>query len=66
MAGKIKRMIDVIIDTRSNGNTTIRGSVATKLILKGFNPAKFDAGTPDDPALIAKLRTIAQEMGVAV
>lgn len=66
MAGKIKKMINTIIDTRANGNDTIRGSVTTKLILKGFNPVKFDEQSPDDLELIQKLRLIGQEMGVAI
>ncbi len=66
MAGTIKRMINTIIDKRSNGNQTIRGSITTKLILKGFNPAKFSDATEDDRDQIQKLRAIALDMGVTV
>lgn len=66
MAGQIFKMINSIIDQRSNGNDTIASTTRTKLILKGINPDKFDAGSPDDPAVIEKLKTLAQEMNIAV
>ncbi|SPE39650.1 conserved hypothetical protein [Candidatus Sulfopaludibacter sp. SbA3] len=66
MAGQIKKMIDRVIEERAKGNPTIRSTTETKLILKGFNPSRFDAGSPDDPAVIAKLRTVAFEMGVNI
>jgi hypothetical protein len=36
----------------------------TKLILKGLNPDKFTAATPDDPAIISKVIEVSREMGV--
>jgi hypothetical protein len=64
MAGQIKNMIDSIIEARSRGNPTLVATTTTKLILKGFNPDKFTAASPDDPTTIAKLSIVAREMGV--
>ncbi|TAJ45296.1 hypothetical protein [Methanofollis fontis] len=64
MAGQINRMIEQIIDQRSQGDEILKTTTKTKLILKGINPEKFTSASPDDPAIIAKLNTIAGEMGV--
>jgi len=64
MTGTTKRMIDRIMAERAQGNRTLELTTRTKLILKGFNPDKFAATSPDNPVLIQKLATIAQEMGV--
>lgn len=64
MAGKIKQMIDQIIAKRANGNAAIEKVTKTKLVLKGVNPDNFNASSADDPAIIAKVRQIATELGV--
>lgn len=66
MAGQIKQMIDSIVAQRAKGNPTIALTTKTKLVLKGLNPDRFDAGSPDDPAVIAKVKAIAAELGVHV
>ncbi len=66
MAGQIKSMIDRVIAQRSRGNPTIAVTTRTKFILKGVNPDRFDPASPDDPAIIAKIKTIAVEMGVSL
>jgi len=62
MAGKIKQIIDTIIAQRSKGNSMLIGVVKTKLMLKGIDPGKFTAQSPDDPAIIAKLEAINKEL----
>ena len=66
MAGKIKNLIDLIIEKRSNGNPTIVGTTRAKLVLKGVNPNHYTASSEDDPAVIEQLRRIAKEFGVTV
>jgi hypothetical protein len=66
MAGQIKRMIDTIIEKRSHGNATIALTTKTKLILKGVNPDRFDHLSPDDPAVVSKIKAIGAEMGVSL
>ena len=62
MAGKIKEMIDTIIQERSKGNPDIAEMTKAKFILKGVNPNKFDISSVDDPVIIEKLYTIAKQL----
>lgn len=64
LAGRIKEMIDEIIKVRSKGNPAIVEMTIAKLILKGFNPNKFDNNSPDDNDIIEKLRNIAKQLNV--
>jgi len=64
LAGKIKRMIDDIIDERSKGNSAIKEMTIAKLILKGFNPKNFDENSDDDEVIIEKLIIIAKQLNV--
>ena len=66
MAGQVKVMIDKIIDERSKGNALLVSTTQTKLILKGFDPAKYDASSPDDPQVIARLREVAADLNVTL
>jgi hypothetical protein len=66
MAGQIKLMIESIISQRSKGNPTIALTTKTKLVLKGINPDRFDSTSADDPAVLAKVRAFATELGVRV
>lgn len=66
MMGQIRRMLDTIIEKRAKGNPTIAMTTKTKLILKGFNPDKFDHNSPDDPEILAKVRQVATELGVTL
>lgn len=66
MPGQIKSMLDSIIQQRAKGNSTIAGTTKTKLILKGVNPDRFNSSSPDDPAMLSKVRAIAVELGVSV
>jgi len=66
MAGKIKNMIEEIIEKRSNGNETIKNTTKTKLILKGIDPDVYDSSSEDLPDVVEKLKVIAQELGLAI
>ena len=66
MAGQVKTMIDRIIQQRSQGNALLASTTQTKLILKGFDPARYDATSPDDPAVIERLRQVAAELSVTL
>jgi len=57
-------MIETIIEKRAKGNPTVALTTKTKFILKGLNPGAFTASTPDDPAVIAKVKAIGAELGV--
>ena len=64
MAGKIKKMLDEIIEKKSGGHPTLMSTTKTKLILKGLNPDKYSAQSADDPVVIEKVLMAAREMGV--
>jgi hypothetical protein len=64
LSGKIKKLIDQIIEERSNGNPAIAEMTIAKLILKGLNPNKFDSCSADNPEIISKLLDIAKQLNV--
>ena len=66
MAGQIQRMIQTVITQKSKGNMVIANSIRTKLYLKGVAVDKYTAVSPDDPAVMQKVREIAKEFGVIV
>lgn len=66
MAGKIKRMIDLILEKRGRGNKILLNIIRTKLILKGINPDKYTLDAEDDETVITKLESLAQELEIAV
>ena len=66
MAGQVRAMIDQIIAKRSNGNPVLASTTQTKLILKGIDPNKYDASSPDDPQVIARLRELAAELSISL
>lgn len=66
MAGQIKRMIEAIIQERAKGNPAVASSTRIKFIMKGINPDKFDHSSEDDPEIIQKLQTLAEELGLKI
>lgn len=64
MAGKIKNMIDTIVDKRSNGNSTVATLTKSKMVMKGINPEKYTRDSADDPQVIEKLTALAREWNV--
>lgn len=66
MAGQIQKMIQTVITQKAKGNMVIANSIQTKLYLKGVAVDKFTAVSPDDPAVMQKVREIAKEFGVIV
>ena len=66
MAGQIHRMVQQIISQKSKGNAVIANSVRTKMYLKGIAVDKYTALSPDDAAIIQKVREVGKEFGVIV
>jgi len=64
MPGQIKHMLDSIMQQRSKGNATLLLTTKTKLILKGFDPDRFGADSPDDPVVMTRVRAVATELGI--
>ncbi len=59
-------MIQEIITQKSKGNVIIANSIRTKMYLKGIAVEKYTATSPDDPAILQKVREIAREFGIMV
>lgn len=59
-------MIQKIVTEKSKGNAVIASSVKTKIILKGIAIDKYTPTSPDDVAVMQKLRQIGMEFGVFV
>lgn len=55
MAGKIRQMIDQILNQKAKDNPMLQRVIKTKLMLKGVNPKKYTLESPDDPVIIQKL-----------
>jgi hypothetical protein len=64
VAGKIKQIIDKIVNERAKGNEVIASTTRTKIVLKGIRPSAYNENSEDNSVVIAKLHEIAKEMGV--
>jgi hypothetical protein len=66
LAGQVYNMIQQVITQKGKGNLVIENSVRTKMYLKGIAVDKYTAASPDDPAIILKVREVAKEFGISV
>lgn len=66
MAGRIKAMLDSIIEQRGQGNPTIVSLTKTKLLLKGINVDNYTKMSDDDPVMMEKVKQAAVEWNVRV
>jgi len=66
MAGQIKRTIDYIVEQRAKGSPVLAVTTRTKFILKGVDADRYTTDSPDDLTVLARVRSIAAEMGVLV
>ncbi|MCL2500142.1 MAG: hypothetical protein FWE90_07365 [Defluviitaleaceae bacterium] len=66
MTGTAKRIIDALIDQKAQGDKTIEKNLRVKLILGGIMVDKLTESTPDNPALINKIRNVAIGYGVNI
>jgi hypothetical protein len=66
MAGKIKNIIDSIVEKRSNGNAAIANLTKSKIVMKGIIPEKYTSMSDDDPVIIEKLVVLAKELNVNI
>lgn len=66
MAGTVKKILDRIVTVRGRGDPVFIEGTRTKLILMGLSPDKFTSASPDDPAVLTKVRKAAADLGVAL
>src|SRR5688572_12954370 len=64
MSGQIKKLIDNVVQARSKGNAALATITRAKLAFKGINPDKYTDNSPDDPAILTRLQSIADEFNV--
>ncbi len=62
MAGRIKQMIDSIIEQRSKGDPLLVKTTKTKLMMKGININRYTFQSEDDPIIIEKLEKLIAEL----
>ena len=56
-------MIDKLIMLRTKGDSGLIAPVKIKLIMKGIDPDTFNEASPDNPAMIHRIVSVAKEMG---
>jgi hypothetical protein len=62
MAGKIKILIDTIIEMRAKDDPILQSLTRTKLMLKGINVRQYTLESEDDQAVIGKLEVLLKEL----
>ena len=53
MAGKIRQIIDEILNKRAKGNEMLTTIIQSKMLLIGVNPNRYTLQSADDPLIIA-------------
>lgn len=48
MAGRVKRLIDELIELRAGGNAGVAHFMRAHLMLNGIDPARYTESSPDD------------------
>jgi len=66
MSGKIKELINEILEKRAKGNDFLVSITKAKMALKGIDADKYTEESKDDPLILDKLRTIAKEMNLNI
>lgn len=64
MPGKIKKMIDTIIEKRSAGVPAAVTTIRVKMTFKGIFPDKYNDQSADDPVIMEKLILLAKEFDI--
>ncbi|MBC9784081.1 hypothetical protein H1S01_06090 [Heliobacterium chlorum] len=64
MPGRIKQIIDKVVQVKGRGNPILIKSTKLKFTLKGIDPEAYTMSSPDDPLLIARVEDIARSFGV--
>jgi hypothetical protein len=65
MTGRIKQMIDTLIEQESKGDQRLINITRTKLIVRGIHPDKYSPHSEDDPIIIRQLEKMIRLTGIA-
>lgn len=60
MAGRVKQLIDELIELRAAGNPTVVHFMRAHLMLNGIDPSRYTESSPDD---IKKERRLEEMIG---
>ncbi|MCL2578221.1 MAG: FIST C-terminal domain-containing protein [Defluviitaleaceae bacterium] len=66
MKGTAIKMVEKLLNAKAKDNPVLQNAIKIKLMMKGIPIQKLDAATPDDTAMIAKIKEISKEYGVSV
>lgn len=66
MAGKIKKVINQIIEQRAGNNPILISTTRTKLQLKGIDIDKYSDSSPDDNGILEKLIEISKQLNTVI
>ena len=64
--GRTKKLIDELIQKKSNGNAFQVSNVRMKLMFKGVLPDKIDDNTEDQEEIISKIFEVAKDFNVTL
>ncbi|MGD0845026.1 MAG: hypothetical protein ABSA06_11760 [Geobacteraceae bacterium] len=64
MAGKIRQIIDEILNKRAKGNEMLTTIIQSKMLLIGVNPNRYTLQSADDPLIIAKLEKLTKQFNI--
>ena len=62
--GKVKRLVDTLIEKRANGNHFLELDLQMKLLFKGINIKEITDDTPDDPGTLSKIYEMAEQFNI--
>ena len=62
--GKVKKLIDILIQEKAKGNSFQIMNVQMKLLFKGIDCKSITDETPDDPVTLAKIHEVAQSFNI--
>ena len=61
MAGKVRRLIDELLEIRARGNAGVEHFLRAHLALNGLDPERHTHRCPDDPEKIRKLEQMIED-----
>ena len=64
--GKVKILIDELIEKRSKGVEFLKLSTSMKLLMKGIDVKKITDETPDDNDVIERIYKVASELNIVL
>ena len=66
MAGRIKRLIDQVIEVRAGSNAVVAHFLKAHLMMNGVDPTRYTESSPDDPAKEEVLEQMLRDFSAGV